>query len=512
MSKDRLLLAALLLFPFLALGTPPLFDLDEGAFTASTTEMFLRGDFLSSYLLGEPRHDKPILIYWLQAAAGWILATYAFVGRVRDPQTGLAAALIIATAAGLTIITRAATADALLNLWLACAGYASWLWLRERQRRWLYAAWLALALGFLTKGPIALLIPGGALFLWCATRGDWRSFFAWALAPGPILLFLAVAVPWFAIQTWHEGPGFLTGFFIKHNLSRFDTPMEGHGGQPFYYVPVVLLSLLPHTGLLLLALTRLKTIWRDELLRFGLLWFLLAFMLFSFSGTKLPHYVYYGYGGLVLILASQVEHKSARVLLSLSGAFTFALLLVLPILLEQAQPKLKPDDLLLTRDIGGYFGLTYWLSCTAGLVISLLPLLVRTISSRSPGRPKNDLAPTGGGSGGFPEPGAQLTPRFALYSNGLLAGAIVALLLLPIVGQVQQAPIKQAGLIARGLSGPLLLYGVNTPSFQTYAGRQVEKRPPRPGDLVLTRESHLAKLDVAEVLFRERSYVLARLR
>jgi 4-amino-4-deoxy-L-arabinose transferase-like glycosyltransferase len=503
MNLDRLLLAALLLFPWLALGTPPLFDLDEGAFTASTTEMFLRGDFLSSYLLGEPRYDKPILIYWLQAAAVsllgnsefswrlpsalasslWILATYAFVSRVRDRQTGLAAALIIATAAGLTIITRAATADALLNLWLACAGYATWLWLRERQRRWLYAAWLALALGFLSKGPIALLIPGGALFLWCATRGDWRSFFAWALAPGPILLFLAVAVPWFAIQTWHEGPGFLTGFFLKHNLSRFDTPMEGHGGQPFYYVPVVLISLLPHTGLLLLALARLKTVWRDELLRFGLLWFLLAFVMFSFSGTKLPHYVYYGYGGLVLILASQVAHKAARNLLALTGALTFALLLALPILLEQALPKLKPDDLLLARDIGGYFGPAYWLGCAAGLVISLLPLLVRT-----------------------------LTTRFALYSNGLLAGAIVAGLLLPIVGQVQQAPIRQAGLIARGIEGPLLLFGVNTPSFQTYAGRQVEKRSPRAGDLVLTRESRLAELAAVDVLFRERSYVLARLR
>ena len=139
-----------------------------------------------------------------------------------------------------------------------------------------------------------------------------------------LLLFLAVALPWFAIQTWHEGPGFLTGFFFKHNLSRFDTPMEGHGGRPFYYVPVVLLSLLPHTALLLVALARLKAIWRDELLRFGLLWFLLAFVAFSFSGTKLPHYVYYGYGGLVLILAAQVEHKATRWLLALTGAITFA--------------------------------------------------------------------------------------------------------------------------------------------------------------------------------------------
>jgi len=31
------------------------------------------------------------------------------------------------------------------------------------------------------------------------------------------------------------------------------------------------------------------------------------------------------------------------------------------------------------------------------------------LSSRSPGRPKNDLAPSGGGSGAFPEPGAQST-------------------------------------------------------------------------------------------------------
>ncbi len=503
MSRDRLLLAVLVLFPFLALGTPPLFDLDEGAFTASTTEMFLRDDFLSSYLLGEPRHDKPILIYWLQAASVallghseftwrlpsalasslWIFVTYAFVSRVRDRQAGLAAALIIATAAGLIIITRAATADSLLNLWLACSGYATWLWLREGEKRWLYAAWLAMALGFLSKGPIALLLPAGTLFLWCASRGDWRRFLAWSLAPGPLLLFLAVAVPWFAIQTWHEGPGFLAGFFLKHNLSRFDTPMEGHGGQPFYYVPVVLISLLPHTGLLLLALTRLKSVWRDELLRFGLFWFLLAFLVFSFSGTKLPHYVYYGYGGLVLILASQIEQQTVRRWLALTGALTFALLLALPTLLERAVPGLKADDLLLAQGLPEHFGWAYWICCAGGLVLSLLPLLFSSLSK-----------------------------RYGLYANGLLAGVAVAWFLLPIVGHIQQGPIKQAGLLARTLQGPLLLHGLNTPSFQTYAGRRVEKRLPRQGDLVLVRESRLPELPTFEVVFRDRSYVLARIK
>src|ERR671930_885747 len=53
---------------FWLLGAAPLFDVDEGAFSQATLEMFERGDFLSTYLNGEPRYDKPIPVYWLQAA------------------------------------------------------------------------------------------------------------------------------------------------------------------------------------------------------------------------------------------------------------------------------------------------------------------------------------------------------------------------------------------------------------------------------------------------------------
>ncbi|NTV95502.1 MAG: glycosyltransferase family 39 protein [Thiobacillus sp.] len=500
--EARILLAALVLFPFLGLGTPPLFDLDEGAFTASTTEMFLRGDFLSSYLLGEPRYDKPILIYWLQAAsvslfghgefawrlpsalasAGWILVTYAFVGRVINRSAGLTAALVIATAAGLAVITRAATADALLNLWLACAGYATWLWMQENNRRWLYAAWLAMALGFLTKGPVALAIPGAAMFLWCASLGEWRRFLAWALPVGPILLFLALATPWFVIQTLKEGTGFLAGFFLKHNLSRFDTPMEGHGGNYFYYVPVVLLSLLPHTGLFLAALARLREVWRDTLLRFGLLWFLFAFVLFSFSGTKLPHYVYYGYGGLVIILAALSERPLRRWLALGLAPLMFGLLLLLPALLAGAAGKLKPDDQLLLANLPEAFTPAYWFWCGGALVLSLALLFLRRID----------------------------TVR-ALRVNGLLAGVAMAAFLIPIIGQIQQEPIRNAARLARDYPGNLVLYGLNTPSFQTYAERAVSKDKPQSGDLVLTRESKLAKLPGAQPIYRERGYVLARM-
>ncbi len=499
---EWLSLAVLVLFPFLALGVAPLFDLDEGAFTASTTEMFLHGDFLSSHLLGEPRYDKPILIYWLQAASVyvfgrgefawrlpsalssslWILVTYLFVTRVTHRRVGLTAALIIATAAGLTVITRAATADALLNLWLACAGYAAWLWLKDGRKGWLYAAWLAMALGFLTKGPVAVLIPAGAVFLWCLSQGQWRRFLRFAFAPGPLLLFLALAAPWFVILTLREGSGFLTGFFLKHNLSRFDTPMEGHGGNHFYYVPVVLLSLLPHTGLLLAILTRLRATWNNELLRFGLLWFVLVFVLFSFSGTKLPHYVYYGYGGLVIAMAAMVDMPVRRWLVLAPAPVLFMLLLALPYLAARAVPSLKGDDQLLLAALPGAFGMAYWLWCGGALLISLLLIGTRRVGLAA-----------------------------SLRISGLLAGIAMVIFLIPSVGQIQQAPIRNAGLLAQTLPGPLVLFNVNTPSFQTYANRQVEKRTPRSGDLVLTRQSDLARLTGATVVYQERGYILARM-
>src|SRR5574338_1519773 len=102
---------------FLRLGGAPLFVVDEGAFSEATREMFERGDFLFTYLNGVPRYDKPILVYWLQAAfvlllgpsewafrlpsaicgALWCLGVFAFGKRTYGASAGLAAAAITAT-------------------------------------------------------------------------------------------------------------------------------------------------------------------------------------------------------------------------------------------------------------------------------------------------------------------------------------------------------------------------------------------------------------------------------
>jgi 4-amino-4-deoxy-L-arabinose transferase-like glycosyltransferase len=489
----------LLAVPFLGLGSAPLFDLDEGAFTAATTEMFLRGDFWSTYLLGEPRTDKPILIYWLQAASiwalgpsewafrlpsalagsAWIAITYLFVHRVADPGRALLAALIIATAAGVSVILRAATADALLNLWLAASAYAAWLWLAEGRARWRYLGFAAMALGFLTKGPVAVVVPAAAVFLWCVSRGEWRRFFQWGLSPGPVLVFLALASPWFIVQYLREGATFFEGFFLKHNLQRYDSAMEGHRGQYFYYLWVVPLSLLPHTGWLLAAFARARQVWDDPLQRFGLLWFLFVLVFFSFSGTKLPHYVYYGYGGLVLVLVGQTHLN--RYAAFVPAVLWFALLAALPWLLNAAIPNLRLDDRLLASDLGAQFG--------SGFVGVFAALFLANLYGLLRGR----------------------TGQRLIYWQGVTAATAFAWVLLPAMGGLLQDPIRHAGRVVAEMHAPLVLYGVNTPSFQTYAGRAVARRAPLPGDIALTRESRVTELRGGEVIFRERGYALVRM-
>src|SRR5260221_11499670 len=115
-----LTVAAVLASFFWMLGTPPLFDVDEGAFSQATLEMFQRGDFLSTYLNGQPRYDKPILVYWLQAAfvfllgptewafrlpsaicgALWAFMPYGFAKKTISEEKAMLSAVVLGTSLG----------------------------------------------------------------------------------------------------------------------------------------------------------------------------------------------------------------------------------------------------------------------------------------------------------------------------------------------------------------------------------------------------------------------------
>jgi 4-amino-4-deoxy-L-arabinose transferase-like glycosyltransferase len=499
----RLLAAAAVAASFyLALGAVPLFDPDEGAFGAATLEMFQRHDFLSVFLAGEPRYDKPILIYWLQAVAVsllgvnewafrlpsaiaaslWIGLTYRFGREWFNERVGLLAAVMLACAPSVQIVARAATADALLNACLAASMFAIYHYLARGGRTQLYVAAAAAGLGFLAKGPIAILIPAAVTLLFCLIRRDIRVWLGLASDWRAWLVFLFVGPPWYLVEYLRDGPAFLEGFFLGHNIGRYAGPSFGHGGAWWFYVPVVLAGTLPFTAPLAGVLGRIRGMFRDDLSAFLMLWFAFVIVFFSLAGSQQSHYANYGYTGIFLLMAARATTMTSRAIL-LPALAVFGLLGALPLTLEVLAPRIgNPYLREILADSAGLFGpgyVVYFAAAAAGALV----WMVRPFAA----------APA------------------ALAASGAALAVGVATCMLPVAAALQQAPVVAAARIAARDDLRVVMWRINAPSFMVYAGRTVERRAPRPCDVVLTRSGVLPELPEHELIFRQHAVALARL-
>ena len=497
--------AAVLACFFWMLGGAPLFDVDEGAFSQATMEMFSRGDFLSTYLNGQPRYDKPILVYWLQAAsvavfgpiefafrlpsaicsALWAWLTFLFVRKNYGSEQALLAALLLAASLGVFVIGRAATADALLNLLIAATMFSAWMHLSTGKRGWLYATHAAIALGLLAKGPIAVLVPFAVTLMFCFLRRDirtWaRAIFDWRA----LLLLVAIAAPWYAVILTKEGWGFVEGFFLRHNVGRFGGPMQGHGGSLVYYFPALVVLTLPFSALLVPVALRIREIWRDDLQFFLLLWFVFVFVFFSLSGTKLPHYLLYGLTGLVVLMAVNAEAVKSAFWALLVPLLCFVLLLFLPQIIDQA--ALRISDAYYREALAGAGEL--FTPLYQGYLAACIALVIYSMIERS------------------------VSPARKLVLSGVLVTVGASTFVVPALGALVQVPIKEAAQVARTLDDPPILWRFNAPSFSVYYGQPTATREPRAGDLVVTKAKWLANLPGGlryQVFYSRRGVVLVR--
>ncbi len=356
-SRTTIIIA--LLFAFFWQLDMPLYDVDEGAFTEATREMMASGNYVSTYLDGLPRHDKPILIYWFQAASVtlfglnefalrlpsavasllWALVLFRFARRHTDLVTARTATLLMVLAFYVGMVAKAAIADGLLNLFLALTLLEIYQHYRSPSRAALLRIFAWIGLGFLTKGPVAVLFPVLASAIFYLTE---RRLADWARAvfnPLGIALFLAIVVPWHIFVYLDQGTAFFEGFYLKHNLSRYSDAMEGHSGSPFYYVVWVPLALMPFAGWLLSTIGGIKQGLGNPLERFLWIWFLSVFIFFTFSSTKLPHYVLYGATPLFLLMALHREKLTSRWLAFAPPLLFFLLLAALPFLFDYAHTQ-----------------------------------------------------------------------------------------------------------------------------------------------------------------------------
>jgi 4-amino-4-deoxy-L-arabinose transferase-like glycosyltransferase len=373
-SRERAL--ALLLPPLLALalvlpgiGRADFQHEDEWRNGVMVREMAAAGFTLHPTLHGERYPDYPPLYFWLAsgvarleagsdpspfalrwpAALGAALVAFgtALAGlRLGSVRLGRRAGLLAAVLPGLVLEERRAMIDPLLAglttvsvALLASSGTEAEESPNVRARRFALGA-LALALGWLTKGPLAAVVVGLALaggegmrLLLGVSRepADFGRLGRRAAALGGVVLL--VAALWFGAAFVLGGRDFGWNLLETQTYGRF-AEIEQHKKPWHYFAWSSLPALLP------VGLFALEGAWLQRFVRarsragaFALGWFVLVLVFFSLSKTKRSYYLMPAYPAVALLAACAYERVSempgwARGALRGSHVALFALLAV----------------------------------------------------------------------------------------------------------------------------------------------------------------------------------------
>ncbi len=333
----RLIVGALLLMLyFAALGRPPLLEPDEGRYTEIPREMLARHDFVTPHLDGVLYFEKPPLYYWLNALSIRLFGINEFSSRFWSAAFGLLglglayllgrrcggravgawSALILATSLLYLALAHLAIIDMTLTFffsltmtcfWLAWEAAGGW-----KERLLWYGMFLGAALTVLSKGLMGIALPGAIAFLTILFTSGWAVLKRVPWVSGT-LLFLAVALPWHVLAQIRN-PDFFSIYIVREHFLRYLTPVSDRQEPFWFFLPVIVLGLLPWSGLLLGVPSLLGGLPLRRALRerravvFLLCWAGFLILFFSASQSKLIPYVLPAFSPLAVLAAMVLLH------------------------------------------------------------------------------------------------------------------------------------------------------------------------------------------------------------
>jgi len=312
------------------LGSRGLAEPDEGRFGEIAREMALQHDWLIPHLNGVPHFQKPPLTYWITAffirlfgpnewavrlmpalaAFGTILFTMYIAGVLYGQACRWKAGLVLVVSTGFFIVARLITTDMLLTFFITAAVAGLLGYVRRGSKAGIVVFYTAMGLGFLSKGPLGILIP--AITAVAMQIEQWRGHkpvvrLYW-LVGLPIALLIGLS--WY-LALIHHDKSLFDYFFRNEFIDRVASNTHNRAKPIWFYPGVLVVGLLPWTGFAFFALRdlwrRRRSLTSANLWLFAG-WIVVPYVVLSAVVSKLPTYLLPLMPPLAIIIARWLEH------------------------------------------------------------------------------------------------------------------------------------------------------------------------------------------------------------
>jgi 4-amino-4-deoxy-L-arabinose transferase-like glycosyltransferase len=306
-------------------------DVDAAQYASISREMLARNSFLQVYDLGKDYLDKPPMLFWLSALSMKIFGVYDWAYRIPSCILMVAAiyatyqlaliyyektiaqlsAIVLATCQALFLMAHDVRTDTMLMGWVILSIWQLAKWYQLNKWSNFFLAFIFIGCGMLTKGPIALMVPGFAFLSHFIMQRNWKQLFRWEYLLGVVviaILLIPMSIGLYQqfdmhpgklinnvpIQSglrfyyWTQSFGRYTGENVYHEMSYFSFLLEN---MLWSFLPWIVFFII---GLIFsireLIIQNFKINANQEFLTTG--GFILTYCILAKSQAQLPHYIF----------------------------------------------------------------------------------------------------------------------------------------------------------------------------------------------------------------------------